>query len=130
LGGAGFASLRTIGEDCRWDLSKFAGLQVDFSVDKSDQKKYTVILKDTLLPPNPVDGREQSTVSWEHDFSVADVGGTYEAESQHYRPLGIPWTKFKPTYRGKPVNDCPDLDTSNVKRFSVMIRRYVVQPGI
>jgi hypothetical protein len=32
---------------------------------------------------------------------------------------------LKPTYRGKPKNDAEDLDTKNVRRFSIMSRRYV-----
>jgi hypothetical protein len=123
LGGAGFASQRTVGEDRHWDLSAFDGLQLEFDVDNTDRKKYTLILKDTLLPTNPADDREQSTVSWEHDFSTADVGSNDKTQSPRYQRLFIPWHQFKPTYRGKPVTDTPDLVRSDVRRISVMIRR-------
>ncbi|CAN9223174.1 unnamed protein product [Alternaria alternata] len=53
LGGAGFASQRTTGEDRTWDLSAYDG--------------YTLTLKDEILPLMP-DGREQSTISYEYDF--------------------------------------------------------------
>jgi hypothetical protein len=44
LGGAGFASQRTTGEDRLWDLSGYDGLELDIAA--SDAKQYTVILKD------------------------------------------------------------------------------------
>ena len=31
LGGAGFASQRTTGDDRKWDLSKYAGIQLDLA---------------------------------------------------------------------------------------------------
>jgi hypothetical protein len=46
-------------------VSDYDGLLLD--VVKSDGKKYTLTLKDELLPKSP-DGREQSTISWEYDF--------------------------------------------------------------
>lgn len=36
LGGAGFASQRTVGEDKNWDLSEYAGIQLDIA--KGDSK--------------------------------------------------------------------------------------------
>ena len=36
LGGAGFASQRTVGEDKNWDLSDYAGIQLDIA--KGDSK--------------------------------------------------------------------------------------------
>lgn len=80
-------------------------------------KKFTIILKDALLPKDPDTGREQSTVSWEYDFSVEkDVEKSY---------LIVPWPYFKPTYRGKEKKDAKCLDLSDVRRFSIMARRYV-----
>jgi hypothetical protein len=32
---------------------------------------------------------------------------------------------MRPTYRGKEKDDAPALKIANVKRFSIMIRRYV-----
>jgi hypothetical protein len=61
LGGAGFAIQRTTGEDWKWDLSEFDGIEL--VICKADERQYTFILKDSLLPPNPDNGREQSTVS-------------------------------------------------------------------
>jgi hypothetical protein len=37
----------------------------------------------------------------------------------------VPWSQLKPTYRGKPKDDAEDLDTKNVRRFSIMNRRCV-----
>lgn len=78
-----------------------------------DGKKYTFILKDEILPPDPQTGREQSTISWEYDFSDASADSLF-----------IPWTSLKPTYRGKPKDDAPELKLDSVKRFSIMNRRW------
>jgi|TARA_R110002003_G_scaffold28_23_gene1716 hypothetical protein len=39
--------------------------------------------------------------------------------------LFIPWSKLKPTYRGKPKDDAEPLKLGSVKRWSIMNRRYV-----
>ncbi|CAN9088583.1 unnamed protein product [Alternaria alternata] len=110
LGGAGFASQRTTGEDRTWDLSAYDGVYLN--IGKHDGKKYTLTLKDEILPLMP-DGREQSTISYEYDF-----------ESQSKLGLFVPWHAMKPTYRGKEKDDAKPLDTKNVKRFSIMMRSF------
>jgi hypothetical protein len=112
LGGAGFASQRTTGEDRNWDLSSYAGIALD--IQKSDGKKYTLILKDELLPKSP-NGREQSTVSWEYDFKGDSDGGK----------VFVHWSDLKQTYRGREKKDVKPLDLKHVKRISLMMRRYV-----
>ena len=112
LGGAGFASQRTTGEDRNWDLSKYEGLILDIA--KSDEKQYTLTLKDELLPKSS-NGREQSTVSWEYDFKVESEGAK----------VYIYWDDFKPTYRGREKKDAKPLDLQHVKRISFMMRRYI-----
>ncbi len=112
LGGAGFASQRTTGEDRDWDFSDYDGITLD--IKKSDGKKYTLILKDELLPKSP-NGREQSTVSWEYDFKGDDDGGK----------VFVHWNEFKPTYRGREKEDAKPLDLKHIKRISLMMRRYV-----
>ncbi|EDO02178.1 hypothetical protein SS1G_04654 [Sclerotinia sclerotiorum 1980 UF-70] len=81
LGGAGFASQRTTA-DHTWDLTAFDGILLDLG--KSDQKQYTFIIKDELLPKSP-NGREQSTISWdqEGDFSLAimSISATKDKEN-------------------------------------------------
>lgn len=122
LGGAGFASQRTLTQNKTWDLSKHDGILLH--VGKSDGKRYTFIIKDKLLPTNPETGREQATTSWEYDFKIGgnDVS---MAESSF---VFIPWKDFKPTYRGKEKKDAGELDKENVKRFSIMMRRFVLSP--
>jgi len=111
LGGAGFASQRTTGEERNWDLTKYEGLVLDIA--KSDEKQYTLTLKDELLPKSP-NGREQSTVSWEYDFKVESDGAK----------VYVYWDDFKPTYRGREKKDAKPLDLKHVKRISFMMRRY------
>lgn len=110
LGGAGFASQRTTGDDRSWDLSVYDGIYLE--VGKDDGKRYTFILKDEILPPMD-DGREQSTISYEYDFSAT---GNYS--------VFVPWSELKPTYRGKEKNDASPLNTKSVKRWSFMMRSF------
>lgn len=81
-------------------------------VGKDDGKRYTFVLKDEILPLMD-DGREQSTISYEYDFSAA---GNYS--------VFVPWSELKPTYRGKEKDDAPPLNTKSVKRWSFMMRSF------
>merc|ERR1711915_9532 len=117
LGGAGFASQRTTGDERKWDLSQYAGIELQVS--KGDKKRYTFILKDELLPPNPENGREQATISYETDFELPPQ--TVPGETRD-RYVFIPFKSLNPTYRGKLQKDAPPLDTSNVKRMSIMMK--------
>ncbi|CAN8098478.1 unnamed protein product [Discula destructiva] len=125
LGGAGFASQRTVDGLPAWDLSGYDALVLH--VARGDANKYTVTLKDEVLPRRP-DGREQSTVSWEYDFVVGgaekeeEAGGT-AAESSG-RKLVIPFADFEPTYRGRAKPDAEPLDLKNVQRISFMMRSF------
>jgi hypothetical protein len=38
----------------------------------------------------------------------------------------IAWNDLKPTYRGREKKDAKPLDRRNIKRFSIMIRRYMI----
>lgn len=126
LGGAGFASQRTRGNDRRilWDLTSYNGIEIALDPLQSDRKVYTLILKDHVLPLNPDNGREQASTSWEYDFSTADYSTTPSAVPSEVK-LFVPWDRFQPTYRGLPSNDTKPLDLSNIKRISIMIRRVV-----
>lgn len=111
LGGAGFASQRTI-DSLSWDLTDYQGLNLGIA--GGDGKKYTLILKDEVLPKRP-DGREQSTISWEYDF----VPGNTE--------ISVSWADFRPTYRGRPKPDADPLRLDQIKRVSIMMRRLVAK---
>lgn len=118
LGGAGFASQRTTGDDRTWDLSAYDG--VELKIEKADEKRYTFILKDSLLPPDPSNGREQSTISYEYDFTISPSTTGDEATT-----IFIAWKDFRATYRGKDKKDAPNLDRKKIKRVSLMQRRFV-----
>jgi len=122
LGGAGFASQRTTGEDRQWNLSAYHGIELVFDSRKSDSKQYTLILKDTLLPKNPDNGREQATISWEYDFQATNSAEATQGEATHHT-IFIPWAKFKPTYRGKEQKDVKPFDQASIRRISIMMRR-------
>ncbi|OJI99315.1 hypothetical protein ASPVEDRAFT_508385 [Aspergillus versicolor CBS 583.65] len=108
LGGAGFASQRTTGSR-RWDLSAYDGIELDLA--ESDGKQYALILKDDLLPPRP-DGRERSSLSWQADFRVVGSG-----------KVVVRWEDFRPTYRGKEIDEEP-LDLKSIKRLGIMMRSH------
>ena len=113
LGGAGFASQRTKGVDREWDVSRYDGLEIQIDSGTSDEKMYTITLKNEILPKRP-DGREQSTVSWEYDF---------RARMARQGKVFVKWDDFKPTYRGKPVGDPEPLDLRRIRRVGIMVRR-------
>jgi hypothetical protein len=142
LGGAGFASQRTTGDDVSWDLSGYDGIQLKIDTTKADgvyflvvfasniltrslDKRYTFTFKDELLPRNHLDGREQSTISWEYDFSI----DAKDHASNHNLLLFIPWDSLKPMYRGKEKTDAPSLNLKKIKQFSIMMRRYITLPS-
>lgn len=105
-------------------------------------RKYTIILKDTLLPPSTQDGREQATISWEYDFSVSDAVLTpitstptpiTSAANEKSSPsasarsrIYIPFTDLAPTYRGKPLSrsKVQPLARGSIKRYSLMNRSF------
>ena len=90
------------------------------TVDVYLQKRYTLNLKDELLPRDPDTGREQSTISYECDFELppqAEPGHTTD------RKIFIPWDSFNATYRGKLKKDAKPIDLKKVKRLSIMMRR-------
>ncbi|KAK5132921.1 hypothetical protein LTR08_008367 [Meristemomyces frigidus] len=115
LGGAGFASQRTTAEDQSWDLSEYVGIKLN--IEKADKKRYTLILKDELLPANPENGREQASISYEADFELS-LG------KSHDRFVFVPWKSLNPTYRGKLKKDAKPLKTQNIKRISIMMRSF------
>lgn len=85
---------------------------MELDVAESDEKLYTLILKDELLPDRP-DGRERSSLSWQADLRVVGSG-----------KVVVRWKKFRPTYRGKEVDDADPLDLKSIKRLGIMMRRY------
>lgn len=80
----------------------------------TDGKTYTLNVKDTVLPP--VNGVEQATVSWEHDFQAA-------AAADEYGQVVVKFKDLVPTYRGRVQNDTAPLNLSGIKRCSIMVRR-------
>jgi hypothetical protein len=111
LGGAGFASQRTVENEQVWDLSGYDGFEL--RVVSSDRKRYTFSLTDEIPHRRP-DAREQSALVWEYDFCASEAG----------REVRLSWKDLKPTYRGKSVEDARSLDLSHIKRFRIMIRSF------
>jgi hypothetical protein len=121
LGGAGFASQQTTEDDRSWNLSDYDGISLNIA--DADDKKYTFIIKDEILPQSP-GGREQSTISYEYDFQVT------KTTSKELTVIFMPWNELKATYRGKEKEDAPKLNSKSIKRFSIMMRRYVTSSQI
>lgn len=116
LGGAGFASQRTTGENRSWDVSAYDGLEIEIA--KSDTKRYAITLKDILLPPTS-DGREQSSLVWEFDFVVNGTKGPTGLQT-----VFVPWGALKATYRGREQPDAKPLDLKKILRFGLMMRSF------
>lgn len=118
LGGAGFASQRTVSElfGHGLDLSDYELLVIDIIESASDDKTYTLILKDTEPLPKRPDGREQSTVNWEHDFRLGSSSGGRAV---------MRLEDFQSTYRGRPKSDAEPLNLKKILAMSIMMRRYV-----
>jgi hypothetical protein len=110
LGGAGFASQRTVGE-LDLDVSAYQGLRLSLGAGASGHK-FTLTLKDAI-PQDRGDGRDQAGVSWETDFEAPAEGGCVD----------VPWDKFRATYRGRDQEDPKPLDLKAIKRVSFMMRR-------
>lgn len=117
LGGAGFASQRTVNNALDWDLSKYDGIEL--VIGKTDGKRYAFILKDETLPEQL--RKERSSLSWEAEFVVPSDEGDREGNAVRLR-----WGDFMPTYRGKPKNDLGrGLNVEGIQGISIMMRRYV-----
>ncbi|RKF61179.1 Uncharacterized protein C9E9.15 [Erysiphe neolycopersici] len=104
LGDAGFAA-QCSKEDRVWDLSNYDGILLN--VTKTDEKIYTFSLTDRATAPN------QSTISWDYNFIAARDG----------EQVKVPWSAFKPTYRGRNLKHTTRLNLKRIKRFTLMMRR-------
>ena len=115
LGGAGFASQANVLDE-PLDLSVYDGIAIDVAdVDTTGPHTFTLNLKNSK-PQYRDDGRRQSAVVYESDFTPEKTG-----------LLTLQWDSFKPTYRGKPAKDAPALDTSNIHELSFMCRSMFQQ---
>jgi hypothetical protein len=92
---------------------------LSFQVLNHSGKHYTFNIKDTLLPVDPVTGREQSTISYEYDFQIPE-----NATLTKKNELFIPWESFNATYRGRPKEDAPKLNTTSIRQLSIMMRSF------
>ncbi|KAJ0148971.1 Uncharacterized protein CTA2_621 [Colletotrichum tanaceti] len=119
LGGAGFASQRTANNWPFLDLSAYDTITLE--IPYADGKRYTFNLKDIISPP--VNGVEQSGLSWEFSFqlpAVEHTDGTVER-------VVMPISEFVPTLRGRVQNDTAPLDLTSIKRISIMIRSFFAE---
>ncbi|KAK1989584.1 complex I intermediate-associated protein 30 [Colletotrichum falcatum] len=119
LGGAGFASQRTADGWPGINISAYDTITLE--VPYADGKRYTFNLKDTVPPP--VDGAEQSGVSWEFDFQLPAVNRTDGGVERVVMPIA----DFVPTFRGRVQNDTAPLDLSGIKRVNFMIRSFFAE---
>lgn len=121
LGGAGFASQRTTTFDKTWDLSAYDGLSI--AIAKGDGRQYTFNLK-TVLPERRPDGRDNSTLEYAWNFKAPDSSTSPGTEQAGATKLWARWAEFEPSYRGRKPTDAPPLDTTSLRRFSIMIRSF------
>lgn len=120
LGGVGFASQRTIFTEPH-DFTQFDGIEL--MLGKSDGKRYSLMLKDEVLPKLP-NGLERSSVNWEYEFSFPPASSS-SGDDGKGDVLTIRWDDFEPTFRGKPLKYSDrGLDVGKIQRISFMMRRY------
>ncbi|KAK2031994.1 complex I intermediate-associated protein 30 [Colletotrichum zoysiae] len=119
LGGAGFASQRTADDWPGLNISAYDTITLE--IPYADGKTYTFNLKDTVPPP--INGVEQSGVSWEFDFRLPAVNHTDGSVEKVVMPIS--W--FVPTYRGRVQNGTAPLDLSSIKRVNIMIRSFFAE---
>ncbi|WQF84745.1 Putative complex I intermediate-associated protein 30 [Colletotrichum destructivum] len=119
LGGAGFASQRTVDDWPGLDLSAFDTITLE--IPYADGKRYSFNLKDTVPPP--INGVEQSGVSWEFEFQLPAVEHTDGAVER----VVMPFSEFVPTFRGRVQNDTAPLDLTSIKRVNIMIRSFFAE---
>ena len=62
---------------------------------------------------DPQTGREQASISYEHDFIPQEQGES----------ITVTWSALKPTYRGKEKPDARSLNPGGIQSFSIMMRR-------
>ncbi|KAF4978302.1 hypothetical protein FZEAL_5275 [Fusarium zealandicum] len=115
LGGAGFASQRTV-DDLSLNLNGTTGLELCLGAGGSHHK-FTLTVKDTIPESGP-DGGDQAGLSWEVNFGSPPRGGVVARR----------WDQFHAMYRGREVEDAKPLDLTDVKRVSLMARRRVPPP--
>lgn len=84
------------------------------------EKRYTLTIKDEILPPDPDTGREQSTLSYEYDFTVPVQESCEDIQDTL---IFIPWNALNATFRGREKKDAPGLKLDSVRRFSLLMRR-------
>ena len=94
-------------------------------IEQLSDKRYTLTIKDEILPPDPDTGREQSTISYEYDFDVpVRTKCDSDDNGQDDTLLFVPWSAFTATFRGREKKNAPDLKLDSVRRFSLLMRRY------
>ncbi|WYZ42693.1 hypothetical protein EsH8_VI_000392 [Colletotrichum jinshuiense] len=119
LGGAGFASQRTVDDWPSIDISAYDTITLE--IPYADGKTYSFNLKDTVPPP--INGVEQSGVSWEYNFQLPAVN---HLDGQVEKVV-IPIADFVPTFRGRVQNDTAPLDLASIKRVNIMIRSFFAE---
>lgn len=83
----------------------------------------------TTEPQQRPDGRNYSSVVYEADFNVtvpdaeyADDGASRRSEKPALVSFDLPFSSFKPTYRGRPADDAEPLDPAKITLWSLMAR--------
>lgn len=116
LGGAGFASQRTI-PGLNWNLGGKQGLLLRIS--NADGMRYVPRSRDRLI---------LITNSYSLNLKTEESGTSSAVEYKFFfdtlmnqsTEFEIPWSKFVPFFRGREQNNAPALDPSNIQSMSIM----------
>ncbi|HLO84084.1 MAG TPA: CIA30 family protein [Nostocaceae cyanobacterium] len=99
----GFASVRTKNFSPPFDLSGYQGVKLRV---KGDGKRYKIFLR--------------TETAWDgigYSYSFDTVADTWI-------DVTIPFREFIPVFRAKTVKDCPEIDTSRVRSFQLMLSKF------
>ncbi|KAL7273464.1 hypothetical protein RUND412_003682 [Rhizina undulata] len=117
LGGAGFASQRTIDDDTVWDLNEYDGVEIVVNTGNYPQKTFTIVLKNDI-PGKDTHEKDRSTISYEYSFQPLPN------HPQDGEKFIVKWEDFRPMYRGREKKGAAKLDVGMIRRWSLMARSF------
>ncbi|KAG0143461.1 hypothetical protein CROQUDRAFT_661165 [Cronartium quercuum f. sp. fusiforme G11] len=129
LGGAGFASETYRKQLLSFPSERYSGIVLEVgplsSTSSMTIRNFTFVLKNEATVRGP-DGKQQSTISYEFDFSlpVANSDIDHLPALDRRLEISIPFVELRPTYRGRPQNDAKKFNSSHITELSIMCRSF------
>ncbi|KAI9363481.1 complex I intermediate-associated protein 30-domain-containing protein [Zopfochytrium polystomum] len=120
LGGAGFASQRSLAEAGRpWNLTGYSGIEI--VVLDADDRTYAFNLMNAVGQTFP-NGTVQSSVEYKYSFNKTTAA--FAPSASGFAVHRAPFSAFPATARGRVVPGAAPLDVAAIAAVSVMIESY------